>query len=108
MNDYPTTESFAAALKAFGSMVEHVDVLAEMSAANEAMLLYDIDVSGLGALRIAEHFTVESGKIARIRQIHDTAVLRSAGFAGSPATAQRSFDVARSGRAGIVIDDGLG
>jgi uncharacterized protein YciI len=87
INAYPTTESFAEALEAFGSIVEHVDLLSEMSAGDEAMLLYDMDVQGLGKMRIAEHFTVEDGKIARIRQIHDTAALRAAGFAEAETTA---------------------
>jgi hypothetical protein len=82
VNEYPTTQSFVAALKGFGSMAKRVDLLAAMSAGDEAMLLYDMDVEGLGVLRVAEHFTVESGKITRIRQIHDTAAVRAAGFAG--------------------------
>jgi uncharacterized protein len=90
INDYPTAESFAAALEAFGSMVEQVDMLSEMSAGNEAMLLYDMEVQGLGKLRIAEHFTVVDGKIASIRQIHDTAALRTAGFTESMTTSQRA------------------
>jgi hypothetical protein len=48
----------------------------------EGMLLYDMDVAELGPLRVAEHFTVENGKITRIRQVHDTAALRAAGFVG--------------------------
>ena len=80
VNDYPTLESFAAALEAFGSMVESVDLLSAMSADDEAMLMYDLDVQGLGEMRVAEHFTVEDGKIVRIRQIHDTDGLREAGF----------------------------
>jgi uncharacterized protein len=86
INDYPTTESFAEAVEAFGSMAEHVHLLSQMSVGDEAMLLYDLDVQGLGRMRIAEHFTVEEGKIARIRQIHDTAALREAGFAESAAS----------------------
>jgi ketosteroid isomerase-like protein len=82
INDYPTPQSFAAALKNFGSMTTNVDLLAAMSTGDEAMLLYDMDVEGLGALRVAEHFTVNAGKIIRIRQIHDTAPVRAAGFAG--------------------------
>jgi hypothetical protein len=31
---------------------------------------------------VAEHLTVDDGKITRIRQIHDTAALRAAGFVG--------------------------
>ncbi|MBA3807430.1 MAG: hypothetical protein H0X28_03405 [Solirubrobacterales bacterium] len=44
------------------------------------MLLYDMDVDGLGEMRVAEHFTVAGDQITRIRQIHDTALLRAAGF----------------------------
>jgi ketosteroid isomerase-like protein len=83
VNDYPTTASFAAALHAFGSMTRGVELLSAMSAGNEAMLLYDMDVEGLGVMRVAEHFTIRDGKIARLRQIHDTAALRAAGFAGA-------------------------
>jgi uncharacterized protein YciI len=83
INEYPTTESFAEALAAFGSMVERVDLLSELHAGKEAMLLYDMEVRELGKMRIVEHFTVEDGRIVRIRQIHDTATLRAAGFADS-------------------------
>jgi uncharacterized protein YciI/limonene-1,2-epoxide hydrolase len=86
INEYPTVESFAAALEAFGSIARHVELLSEMSAGNHAVLLYDMDVQGVGTVRIAEHFTVEAGKITRIRQIHDTAALRRAGFADPPTT----------------------
>jgi len=82
VNDYPTAESFAAALKGFGSMSTRADLLAAMSAGDEGMLLYDMDVPGLGTLRVAEHLTVKDGQITRIRQIHDTAALRAAGFVG--------------------------
>ena len=82
VNHYPTTRSFAAALASFGSMVTRVDLLAAMSADNEAMLLYDLDAERLGTLRVAEHFTVEDGKITRIRQVHDTAALYAAGLTG--------------------------
>jgi uncharacterized protein YndB with AHSA1/START domain len=43
------------------------------------MILYDMDVQGLGTMRVVEHFTVSDGKIVRLRQIHDTAALRAAG-----------------------------
>lgn len=81
VNDYPGPGSFAAALESFGSLTTKTQLLAEMSANGEGMLLYDMDVPSLGTLRIAEHFTVEDGKITRIRQIHDTAGLRAAGLA---------------------------
>jgi ketosteroid isomerase-like protein len=83
INEYPTKESFAKALSAFGALVKDVVLLAEFAKEAEAMLLYDMDVDHLGTLRVAEHFTVADGKIVRIRQIHDTAVLRRAGFAQS-------------------------
>jgi uncharacterized protein YndB with AHSA1/START domain len=81
VNEYPTTASFAAALEAFGSVTTSAELLAAMSEGAEGMLLYDMDVLGLGTLRVAEHFTVGNGKITRIRQVHDTAALRAAGFA---------------------------
>lgn len=89
VNDYPTAESFAAALKSFGSVVNSVNLLAAMSNGNEAMLLYDLDAGPIGPLRVAEHFTVAAGKITRIRQIHDTVAVRAAGLADqgpAPAT----------------------
>jgi ketosteroid isomerase-like protein len=82
VNDYPTTESFAAALESFGSMVSSVELLAAMSEGNEAMLLYDLEAGPVGTLRVAEHFTVGDGKITRIRQVHDTVAVRAAGLAG--------------------------
>lgn len=81
VNDYPTRASFARALAAFGSQVEKVELLSALSSEDEAMLLYDMSVPGLGLLRIVEHFTVTDGRIVRLRQIHDTAPLRAAGFA---------------------------
>jgi ketosteroid isomerase-like protein len=82
VNEYPTAESFAAALRSFGSMVTKVELLSAMSAGNEAMLLYDLEAGPVGTLRVAEHFTTGGGKITRIRQIHDTAAIRAAGLAG--------------------------
>jgi hypothetical protein len=80
INAYPTRESFGAALERFGSLVERVDLISELSGTGEAMLLYDMDVSGVGSLRVAEHFTVRRGSIVRLRQIHDTAPIRATGF----------------------------
>lgn len=81
INAYSTPESFARALQSFGELVSSVDVLAELSGGDEAMLLYDMQVEGLGELRVVEHFTVARGQIARLRQIHDTAAVRAAGLA---------------------------
>jgi ketosteroid isomerase-like protein len=76
INGYPTREAFAAAVEGFGSLARAVELRSAMSAGDEAMLLYDMDVEGLGDLRVAEHFTVRNGRIARVRQIHDTAAIR--------------------------------
>lgn len=80
INAYPTADSFREALASFGSLVRSVQLLAEFATDTEAMLLYDMDVEGLGTLRVAEHFTVGAGRITRIRQIHDTHAIRAAGF----------------------------
>jgi hypothetical protein len=81
INDYPTAESFAIALRRFGGTVSEVELLSEMSAGDQAMLLYDMEVERLGTLRVVEHFTVAGGRIVRLRQIHDTAALRAAAVA---------------------------
>jgi SnoaL-like domain len=80
INDYPTAEFFAQALRAFDEMVTRVELLSEMGHDNDAMLLYDMQADGLGQLRVAEHFTVADGKIVKLRQIHDTAPVRAAGL----------------------------
>jgi hypothetical protein len=90
INDYPTKESFARALRWFGDLVTRVDLLAEMSDASQAMLVYDLTADQLGTLRVAEHFTVENGKIVRLRQIHDTAPVRAWLAASTPAQAHDS------------------
>jgi SnoaL-like protein len=84
INDYPTVDSFAQALRGFGDLVQRIDLLCELSNGPEAMLLYDMQVNRLGRLRVAEHFTVTNGKITRLRQVHDTAPVRAAGL--GPAT----------------------
>jgi uncharacterized protein YndB with AHSA1/START domain len=77
INEYPTPDSFARALRSFGDLVTSVDMISEMSDGEQAMVLYDMQVQQLGTLRVAEHFTVTDGKIARLRQIHDTAPIRT-------------------------------
>jgi uncharacterized protein YndB with AHSA1/START domain len=83
INRYPTKASFAQALAGFGSIVRHVELLSAIGGDGEAMLLYDLEADGLGQMRVAEHFTVEDGKITRLRQVHDTAAPRAAGLASS-------------------------
>jgi uncharacterized protein YndB with AHSA1/START domain/limonene-1,2-epoxide hydrolase len=80
INSYATPEAFAEALVRFGSQVTSVEVLSELADGDDAMILYDMDVRGLGAIRVVEHFTIADGKIVRLRQIHDTAQIRAAGL----------------------------
>jgi uncharacterized protein YndB with AHSA1/START domain len=82
INAYPTREAFADALGEFGSRVDSITVLSEMQSGAEAMVLYDMEVVGLGELRVVEHFTVSDGMIVRLRQIHDTAAIREASGLG--------------------------
>jgi len=79
INEYPTKASFTEAVSRFAGAVSTVKLLTELANDRDAMLLYDMEVRGIGSLRVAEHFTVDKGKITRIRQIHDTAALRGAG-----------------------------
>ena len=81
VNTYPDRASFAKALESFGSMIESVNLLANLVEGKEAMMLYDMVVARLGDIRVAEHLTVESGRITRLRQIHDTVAIRAAGLA---------------------------
>jgi hypothetical protein len=79
INEYPTKESFVAAVTAFGGAATKVDLLSALGDEREASLLYDMEVPTIGRLRVAEHFTLsDSQTIARIRQIHDTTPIRAA------------------------------
>ncbi len=80
INNYATPEAFAEALVRFGSEVVSVELLSELAGSDEAMILYDLGVTSLGTIRIVEHFTIDDGRIVRIRQIHDTAPMRANGF----------------------------
>ena len=104
VNDYPNAESFAGALRGFGDLVTSVKLLSEMSSDDEAMLLYDMQVQGIGGLRVAEHFTVVGGKITRLRQIHDTVAVRAAGLAPPTSDPDYARDVAFGAPVARVFD----
>lgn len=80
INAYPRKADFVAALAGFGALVENTRTLAELAEGEAVIQVYDMDVAGLGTLRIAEHFTIRDGAIVALRQVHDTAALRAAGF----------------------------
>ncbi|WP_309130868.1 nuclear transport factor 2 family protein [Brevibacterium sp.] len=81
LNVYETKEDFVSALTSFGGAARGIGLLASLEGVDhDACLIYDMDVDDLGTLRVAEHLTIENGRISALRQIHDTAVLRHAGF----------------------------
>jgi hypothetical protein len=85
LNGYETKADFLEAVRAFTRLIDSIEVLAMLGDCDQAVLLYDLMVEPIGPLRVAEHFTVENGVITRIRQVHDTAALREAGFERSDA-----------------------
>ncbi len=78
LNTYETREAFVAALTGFGSLVRSVDLLAEFASAGEVLLVYDMHTDRFGTVRVAEEFTINRGRIQRIRHVHDTFALREA------------------------------
>lgn len=79
LNAYAGKADFLDAVRSTASMTTEVRLLGELGNDEEAMLLYDL-ILPIGVLRIAEHFIVAGHQIRVIRQIHDTAALRAAGF----------------------------
>lgn len=80
INSYAHKADFVAALASFGVLVAETTNFIELAGGNDVVQVYDMEITGLGKIRIAEHFVVSDGKITHLRQIHDTAVLRAAGF----------------------------
>jgi hypothetical protein len=81
VNVYTGKAEFVAAIPGFGGLVSRVEMLSECAGDGEATLIYDLEMAPIGVLRMAEQLTVVDGRIAAIRQVHDTAVMRAAGFA---------------------------
>jgi hypothetical protein len=79
INAYRGKADFLEAVRRTAQMTSRVKMLAEFGNDDEALLLYDMTLP-IGDLRVAEHFTVAGGRVQRVRQIHDTAALRAAGF----------------------------
>jgi ketosteroid isomerase-like protein len=79
INSYSGKRDFLEAVRRTAQMTSSVKLLAEFGSGKEALLLYDMTLP-IGELRVAEHFTIAEGQIHRVRQIHDTAALRAAGF----------------------------
>ncbi|SEG94879.1 SnoaL-like domain-containing protein [Actinacidiphila yanglinensis] len=80
VNTYADKQEFAAAIRGFGEMASSVRVLSACAGPGEAAMVYDLELGPIGTLRIAEQFVVAEGRITSIRQVHDTATMRAAGF----------------------------
>jgi len=81
INTYRSKAEWLQAVQGTGQATSSVRLLAEFGTRDEALLLYDMRLDPIGDLRVAEHFMVADGRIVKIRQVHDTAALRAAGFA---------------------------
>ncbi|MFF3751728.1 hypothetical protein ACFYYH_14900 [Streptomyces sp. NPDC002018] len=83
VNTYVDKEEFVKAIRGFGESVSSVQLLSACAgpAPGEALMIYDLVLDPIGTLRIAEQFKVARGRITFIRQVHDTATMRAAGFA---------------------------
>jgi hypothetical protein len=81
VNTYADKGEFVEAIRGFGSLASSVRILSACASADEAVMIYDLAMGPIGTLRIAEQLTVAEGKITFIRQVHDTATMRAAGFA---------------------------
>ncbi|MEO8889733.1 MAG: hypothetical protein ABI429_10665 [Jatrophihabitantaceae bacterium] len=60
-------------------MASRLEMICEVGSPTDAVLIHDLRLP-IDVLRVAEHFTISHGPITRIRQVHDTAALRAAGF----------------------------
>lgn len=56
--------AFAESLRHFRQGVTGVDLISELYGDDEATLVYDVHVEGVGTVRTAEHFRLAGGRIA--------------------------------------------
>ena len=77
INDYPSRASFVRAVGMTVGSCSGITPLSQLGGDGEAVLVYDMSMP-FGVMRVAEHFSVTGGRIARIRQIHDTHAFRQA------------------------------
>ncbi|WP_330175968.1 nuclear transport factor 2 family protein [Streptomyces sp. NBC_01498] len=81
VNAYADKREFVEAIRSFGENVSSVRLLSACTGPGDALMVYDLVLDPIGTLRIAEQFKVAEGRITFIRQVHDTATMRAAGFA---------------------------
>lgn len=77
---YEDSATFKSALTGLASQVSAVKLLAAMSSQDEAMMLYDLQIEGLGELRVFELSTVAEDKIKHVQQVYDSVEVRKAGM----------------------------
>jgi hypothetical protein len=77
IDTFKKADDFVAALTQFQRMLRSVTLLQSFFGEAGAALLYDCDTaSPAGVIRTGEFFTVQKGKIARIRLVFDATELR--------------------------------
>jgi hypothetical protein len=77
---YEDSATFKSALTGLASQVSAVKLLAALRDRDEAMMLYDLQIEGLGELRVFELSTVAEGKIKHVQQVYDSVEVRKAGM----------------------------
>lgn len=80
INAYTSKEEFLRAVKFTAQATLKVNLLTRLGNEEEAILVYNLVLTGLAPLKICECFKVINNKIMFIRHIHDTYELRNAGF----------------------------
>jgi len=77
IDTFGSADQFIPALSGFAGMLARAELLQELYSADEAALLYDCETaSPAGTIRTAEFFSLQGGKIARIRLVFDATELR--------------------------------
>jgi hypothetical protein len=77
LQTFQKADDFAPALAQFQGMLRGVTLLQSVFGESGAALLYDCDTaSPAGIIRTAEFFSVQNGKINRIRLVFDATELR--------------------------------
>lgn len=69
-------DNFWGGVQEFTAIVDSVTFHTTVIDGNEAFVLYDAMTKPAGEMRFAEHFTVEDGKISKIRLVFDSHKLR--------------------------------
>jgi len=83
INSYGSKTEFMDAVRFTAGTVEDVTLLSEYAGDDKVLLLYDMELRGVGPVRIAEEFCVRNGRIVSILHVHDTMPFRQPAFGTS-------------------------